>query len=386
MLGNIYNRAIPSFVVSDNPKFALFVERFFDYLDREEGEHDLVSNLLAYLDIDTTLDDYDTYYLATYGEGIPPTISSDIKVLIKNLRQLYQSKGVEDSYKFLFKSLYNVDIEFYYPKVDMLRVSDGRWVEPYYLFPDGISRDSTDPVDIAYMNQYVGKTLKGRTSGAEGWVYEYTNATHSSSAVTMVLSLQNVTNGPFVAGEDCEVIEGGVADYTIHSVDGVSIENGQWTSTDGFLDSDKLIQDSYKYQDFCYVIRSEISAATFKNIVKNILHPAGMRFEGELLATPDVISLYPTGMDTLRDNVELTVVEVSLPAYSSYSFSGAGLGTIGATRVWQYTYAGFEAARETDFIDKTWVMQDLDNVVIGDFESKASERMYLNMDTIQIEV
>ena len=44
------------------------------------------------------------------------------------MKQVYRSKGNEASFGWLFRSLFaKEDIEFYYPKADMLKMSDGTW-------------------------------------------------------------------------------------------------------------------------------------------------------------------------------------------------------------------------------------------------------------------
>ena len=46
---------------------------------------------------------------------------------LKFMKEFYQSKGSEDSYRFLFRALFNEDIEFYYPKDFTFKTSDNQW-------------------------------------------------------------------------------------------------------------------------------------------------------------------------------------------------------------------------------------------------------------------
>ena len=44
------------------------------------------------------------------------------------MKEVYQSKGNENSFTWLFRSLYaKEDVEFYYPKADMSKMSHGKW-------------------------------------------------------------------------------------------------------------------------------------------------------------------------------------------------------------------------------------------------------------------
>jgi len=60
--------------------------------------------------------------------NIPKTSVADRRQLLKRMKQVYRSKGNEASFGWLFRTLFGKeDIEFYYPKADMLKMSDGTW-------------------------------------------------------------------------------------------------------------------------------------------------------------------------------------------------------------------------------------------------------------------
>lgn len=56
---------------------------------------------------------------------------------------------------------------------------------------------------------------------------------------------------------------------------------GYYVNNDGFLDDAIYIQDSKFYQSHSYVIKIDQSLNTYKTIVKNLIHPAGMAVFGE---------------------------------------------------------------------------------------------------------
>ena len=80
-------------------------------------------------DIDTTSDGLiDDAWKKEFYTNIPKTTVTDRRQLLKRMIQVYRSKGNEASFGWLFRSIFNKeDIEFYYPKTDMLKLSDGRW-------------------------------------------------------------------------------------------------------------------------------------------------------------------------------------------------------------------------------------------------------------------
>jgi len=80
-------------------------------------------------DIDTTsIGLIDDAWKKEFYTNLPKTTVTDRRQLLKRMKQVYRAKGNEASFSWLFQSLFNKeDIEFYYPKSDLLRLSDGRW-------------------------------------------------------------------------------------------------------------------------------------------------------------------------------------------------------------------------------------------------------------------
>ena len=62
-----------------------------------------------------------------------PTIDSriiaDKRLLAKHINNIYLAKGSMASYDFLFRVLYNEDIEVSYPRDNMIKSSDSKWTE-----------------------------------------------------------------------------------------------------------------------------------------------------------------------------------------------------------------------------------------------------------------
>jgi glutamine amidotransferase-like uncharacterized protein len=63
---------------------------------------------------------------------------------------------------------------------------------------------------------------------------------------------------------------------------------GEYTSAGGFLSDVNVIQDGYMYQDFSYVIKTKQKLDDFKNMVKNLVHPAGTAMFSEMDLTSDM--------------------------------------------------------------------------------------------------
>lgn len=64
---------------------------------------------------------------------------------------------------------------------------------------------------------------------------------------------------------------------------GIGKGKGKWKNEDGFLNSNKYIQDSYYYQDYSYEIRTGLALEKYKNVLLSTFHSSGSEFFGKLL-------------------------------------------------------------------------------------------------------
>ena len=62
---------------------------------------------------------------------------------------------------------------------------------------------------------------------------------------------------------------------------GVGVGLGFWSTTDGQLNNDKYIQDSYYYQDYSYEIRVAKNLEDYKQILNDTFHFAGSELFGK---------------------------------------------------------------------------------------------------------
>ena len=140
---------VPGFVSADKPKFVAFMEAYYEWLERKENAYAKTHTLYEIGDIDRTIDEFVDYFTETYLKNFPTNLATnsttgnavDRRKLLKNIKSFYRAKGSEKSFQLLFRLLYDVPVEFYYPKNDILRVSDGRWVEPKSI---KVTRNNTD--------------------------------------------------------------------------------------------------------------------------------------------------------------------------------------------------------------------------------------------------
>jgi hypothetical protein len=76
------------------------------------------------------------------------------------------------------------------------------------------------------------------------------------------------------------VIDGDTAEIKI-DLGAVAIYPGYYSASDGFISDESYIQDGKYYQLFSYVIKVEQQIESYYDIVKELLHPAGMELYAE---------------------------------------------------------------------------------------------------------
>lgn len=57
---------------------------------------------------------------------------------------------------------------------------------------------------------------------------------------------------------------------------------GYFLDNESFLSTNKVLQDSEYYQDYSYVIKAGIDVDRYRDVVMNVLHPAGLKMYGEV--------------------------------------------------------------------------------------------------------
>jgi hypothetical protein len=191
-ISNFIKNQFPLFYNEEGPDFILFVKAYYEWMETEGQPILEARKIFDYRDIDTTLEVFLEYFQKKYLYGIPFKIIANKRFLLKHILDVYRSKGNIQCYRLLFKLIYNDDIEVYLPGTDVLRVSDGIWVEPKYL----------EVSDSELVSTYVGKTVIGASSRTIGTVESVVKENFNNDIITIVY-LSNITpkGGNFNVGE-----------------------------------------------------------------------------------------------------------------------------------------------------------------------------------------
>ncbi len=181
----------PGFVREEGPQFVAFLKAYFEYMEQSGNAVNAIRSLRDNQDIDRTVDSFVEYFRKEFMINIPKDVLADKRLLTKHIRDFYRTRGSQESYRFLFRALFNQEIDFYYPGDDILRASDGRWVQETRLRVG--SPSSINPRTLE------GKRIRGVTSGAVAFVEEIT-ATEALGLLVYDMTVRDVV-GTFVDGE-----------------------------------------------------------------------------------------------------------------------------------------------------------------------------------------
>lgn len=135
---------LPEFVRDDinYETFVSFLEAYYQWMETAQASNSAITtaatsdegltyaskNLQTYSDIDTTLDGFVDYFINDFLPYIPADALTDRTKLLKISKELYKTKGIESSFKFLFRALYNSSAELFLTSDTILKPSDGKWI------------------------------------------------------------------------------------------------------------------------------------------------------------------------------------------------------------------------------------------------------------------
>ena len=368
-LSSLVQGRLPEFVRVDHPTLVAFLAAYYEWLQIKDREGKIMSPMVLQdvLDIDSSMGEFITQFKKEYLLDFPEQLAIskatgkpvDAAKLMKNIKSFYRAKGTEKSFEFLFRILYDTAVEFYYPKKDILRVSDAKWYEKvsikasnslgdrifdsvgriiYQRDGEGKIRSSAKVTDVTLYQQgpyeVAELVLLGRNGsfspGSRGFQFDVENETLRELRVYSVVASVTVSNGgsgysvgdkvmfTSAAGDSGEGAVGAVSLVTsageirkiklenfginyqaaptvsVQSLGGsgfsgtavissVCSSEGYYLNSDGRLSTSKVLQDNHYYQDYSYVLKTEIVVDEYRDALRRLVHPAGLAMFGQVL-------------------------------------------------------------------------------------------------------
>lgn len=144
-------RQIPEHIREEYALFVDFIKAYYAFLEQTQQR-----DLEDIRSIDRTLNEFIVRFKGELSALFPTTGLEDERFILQRLREFYKSRGSKESYQFLFRAFFNRDAEIQYPSTQILRASDGKWVQEKSIFVEAYS--GTELFDLA------GKIIKIKTN------------------------------------------------------------------------------------------------------------------------------------------------------------------------------------------------------------------------------
>lgn len=309
-ISQFIDNQFPKFVHEYGPKMVLFIKKYYEWLETVDNTLDTSRKLQEYMDVDQAPEKFWYFLKNEFLQGVPENHAAKKEILIKRIKDFYAAKGTEKSFEFIFRILFDEQVEFYYPAKDILRVSDGKWsVEKTLIIQPKAG------IDIF---SYLGKEVKGENSRAIGTAERIVSYILNGT-ITYEIFLSNIFNTFSVENiidVQSKTVIGNCIEYKIY--------DGKYISNDGFLSDDKYIQDSYYYQEYSYELRSGQPISKYEDIVRETVHPSGTEFFGRFYLNRDFAINFASENDKILELEFEKTIPINLIVFSNLAFAGSG--------------------------------------------------------------
>lgn len=176
---------LPEFVRNNYPNFIAFVEAYYEFLEQKYGLSTFSKNIPNILDIDYVVENnisaYVELFRQQYLNSIPTTVLADKALLIKHIKDFYSSRGTPKSFKFLFRILFNEDVDIFNTSDQVLIASGGKWLQPFTI---RIKTSNT-------LSDFVNTQIFGQSSFASA-IVDTVNVNFSNGFSYNELTLNNI--------------------------------------------------------------------------------------------------------------------------------------------------------------------------------------------------
>ena len=153
-----------------------------------------IADLVEFRDPDNVISNFLSNFRDEFLATLPDTLANQVdkRSLIKNVKSLYRSKGTNRGHEIFFRILFNEESQTFYPREQILRVSDGKYDTLKVL---RALADIGDPTEL------VGRRITGTDSGAYAVVENITNFQIGADTVSEFILNDDSIQGTFIVGE-----------------------------------------------------------------------------------------------------------------------------------------------------------------------------------------
>jgi len=154
-----------------------------------------IQELLTYRDPDKVISNFLTKFRNEFLNTIPENLGTNVdkRKLIKNVKSVYRAKGTTRGHEMFFRLLFGIGSETFYPRENMLRISDGKWTTNKIL--RAIST-------VGEPNDLIGRTITGQTSEASAIVEAVSKFQIGADEIVEFTLNDDSISGTFVTDEE----------------------------------------------------------------------------------------------------------------------------------------------------------------------------------------
>lgn len=117
---------LPRFVVDNHPKFVSFVKHYFNW-SATEGPKAALNYMKINHDIDLAIESMLPSYRRLLLHNFPDKLEAEFRHFTKFIKHFYDVKGTPESYRILFRALFNADVTVRSPYAQCLIPSAAEW-------------------------------------------------------------------------------------------------------------------------------------------------------------------------------------------------------------------------------------------------------------------
>jgi len=156
-----------------------------------------IAELVSFRDPDNVIDNFLSNFRDEFLATLPDTLANDVnkRNLIKNVNSLYRSKGTNKGHEIFFRILFNEESQIFYPREQLLRVSDGKFdtLKALRVLPE-----------VGDTTQLIGRTITGTDSGAYAVIENVATYQIGIDTVSEFILNSDSMQGTFLVGEQVQ--------------------------------------------------------------------------------------------------------------------------------------------------------------------------------------
>ncbi len=338
----------PAIYRENNDELVQLVTDYYKFLETTPNQSIYNSRrMFEYRDITTTLSSMILFFQKKFLADLPLLNDTSVRLVVKNILDLYRRKGSSASVILFFRMFYQEDVEIFNPSKYILKPSSSKWQTGNYLqmLPnDGLFYNATGETYYEYID-LLSKNIIGSTSKATAAV-DKINFILLNNTLVPILYLSGV-KGTFkryddiVARIDGQDISFGVLNG---SASDIEIDLGYGGTTGNEIGDEVLIESEYGVGGVALVTDTEDE---FTGIVKYTLKDGGF---GYTIANT---RLEVSNQVIILDNTDLTFTELERLTDSDGN-EGTVIGqSVGAVGIKMDSGQQFDIARPISTLDRS---------------------------------